>query len=426
MDYFHYKKGELYCEDVRICDIAEKFSTPAYIYSLKTLVRHFKVTSEAFGDIPHIVCYAAKANPRLAILKIAALCGAGCDVVSIGELKAAIMAGVSRNKIVFSGVGKTDEEIEVALKGRILFICAESIQELESISRIARKLRRAAPVAIRVNPDIDPGTHPYIATGLRTTKFGLDEGTAVEAFQKCHKDKWLNPIGISMHIGSQVETVAPYVAATRKIVDLYKYLWKQNIELKYIDVGGGWAAHFRHDNSLPHPDDYVSAMKGLFGGLPVTVIAEPGRALVGNAGILIMRVIAVKRGPTKTFCIVDAGMSDFLRPALYGAHHPIEPVKESSAPKTEYEVVGPVCENSDFLGKSVVIPAVNRGDLLSLFTAGAYGSTMSSNYNSRARATEVAVAGKKVILIRKRETFEDLIAGQNMAGINDRLVRGLQ
>ena len=426
MDYFHYKKGELYCEDVRICDIAEKFSTPAYIYSLKTLVRHFKVTSEAFGDIPHIVCYAAKANPRLAILKIAALCGAGCDVVSIGELKAAIMAGVSRNKIVFSGVGKTDEEIEVALKGRILFICAESIQELESISRIARKLRRAAPVAIRVNPDIDPGTHPYIATGLRTTKFGLDEGTAVEAFQKCHKDKWLNPIGISMHIGSQVETVAPYVAATRKIVDLYKYLWKQNIELKYIDVGGGWAAHFRHDNSLPHPDDYVSAMKGLFDGLPVTVIAEPGRALVGNAGILIMRVIAVKRGPTKTFCIVDAGMSDFLRPALYGAHHPIEPVKESSAPKTEYEVVGPVCENSDFLGKSVVIPAVNRGDLLSLFTAGAYGSTMSSNYNSRARATEVAVAGKKVILIRKRETFEDLIAGQNMAGINDRLVRGLQ
>jgi len=425
MDFFHYYKGELHCENVRVKDIVGKYSTPVFIYSLKTLVRHLQVTSGAFGDIPHLVCYAAKANPRLVILKVVALCGAGCDVVSIGELRAAIKAGISKKKIVFSGVGKTDEEIEAALRGGILLVCAESIAELESISRIARNLRKAAPVAVRVNPDIDPGTHPYIATGLKTTKFGLGEESAIEAFRMCHKDKWLNPIGISMHIGSQVESVTPYVAAARKIVDLFKYLGKQSINLKYIDVGGGWAAHFRHDNKLPHPDDYVSALKNLFRDLPVTVIAEPGRSLVGNAGILIMRVIAIKKGATKNFCIVDAGMNDFLRPALYGARHAIEPVKESTQPTHEYEVVGPVCENSDFLGKSVLLPKVQKGDLLCLFTAGAYGSTMSSNYNSRARAAEVAVAGKKIILVRKREEFEDLIAGQKTTGINDKLVRGL-
>ncbi len=425
MDFFHYKKGELYCEDIRVSDLAQKYSTPLFVYSLRTLVRHFRVTSEAFGEIPHIVCYAAKANSNLAILRIAALSGAGCDVVSEGELKAALAAGIKRDRIVFSGVGKTDSEIEAAIKAKILFICAESIEELKAIAKIAAKNRIVAPVAVRVNPDIDPGTHPYIATGLRETKFGLDEKTAREAYEFIKKSRWLDPVGISMHIGSQVESVKPYVAAAGKIVGLYKSLWKQNIRLKYIDIGGGWAAHFGAHGNLPNPDDYVSAVKDLFSGLPVTVIAEPGRSLVGNAGILLMRVIALKKTDVKNFCIVDTGMNDFLRPALYGADHRIWPVKFRQGGKATYDVVGPVCENTDCFAKGLELPIIKKGDLLCLFTAGAYGSAMSSNYNSRRRAAEVAVAGKKTILIRRRETFRDLTAGQSLAGISDKLVRGL-
>jgi diaminopimelate decarboxylase len=426
MDYFRYHNGELFCEDVPIREIADKYSTPLFIYSLKTLVRHFRVTQEAFGEIPHIVCYAAKANPNLAILKVAALSGAGCDVVSEGELRAALIAGIDSQKIVFSGVGKSEHEIEYAISSKILFLCAESFSELETIAQIGRRKRIVVPIAIRVNPDIDPGTHPYIATGLKKTKFGLDEKTAKAAYKFAKAEKWLNPIGISMHIGSQVESVKPYIAAAKKIVNLYKYLWKQSILLRYIDIGGGWAAHLRVNNRLPNPGDYVSAVKDLFSGLPVTVIAEPGRSLVGNAGILIMRTIATKKTNVKNFCIVDTGMNDFVRPSLYNAKHRIEPVQRRGGAKIEYDVVGPVCESGDFLGRAVELPKIYKGDLLCLFTAGAYGSTMSSNYNSRRRAAEVAVAGKKVILVKKRETFKDLIAGQNMTGIDDRLMRGIK
>jgi len=426
MDFFHYKNGELYCEEVPVKEIAEKYSTPLFIYSLKTLARHFEVTSRAFDNIPHIICYAAKANPNLAILRVAALCGAGCDVVSEGELRSALRAGINRNKIVFSGVGKTDAEIAAAIKAGILFICAESMQELKTIAMIARSLGKSARVAVRVNPDIDPGTHPYIATGLKETKFGMDERSSLKAYRFCRKNRWLEPIGISMHIGSQIETTRPYFEAATKIVELFKYLWKQNIRLKYIDIGGGWAAHFRHDNKLPSPEDYVSAVKDLFIGLPVTVIAEPGRSVVGNAGIFVMRVIAVKRNPGKSFCIVDGGMNDFIRPALYGARHTVEPVAPRKGRKGVFDVVGPVCENSDFFALGAKMPIIMKGDLVALFTAGAYGATMSSNYNSRRRAAEVAVAGKKIILVRKREKLADLISGQDMSGINDKLVRGLQ
>ncbi len=426
MDYFQYHNGELYCEDVSIREIADKYSTPLFIYSLKTLLRHFRVTQEAFGEIPHIICYAAKANPKLAILKVAAISGAGCDVVSQGELRAALMAGIEPQKIVFSGVGKSEQEIEYAISSKILFLCAESLAELETIAEIGRRKRIVVPIAIRVNPDIDPGTHPYIATGLKKTKFGLSEKTAKAAYKFAMKEKWLEPIGISMHIGSQVESVKPYIAAAGKVVNLYKYLWKQSIHLRYIDIGGGWAAHLRVNNRLPNPADYVSAVKDLFSGLPVTVIAEPGRSLVGNAGILIMRTIATKKTNVKNFCIVDAGMNDFVRPSLYNAKHRIEPVIRRGGAKVEYDVVGPVCESGDFLGRAVKLPKIYKGDLLCLFTAGAYGSAMSSNYNSRRRAAEVAVAGKKVILIKKRETFDDLIAGQSITGIDDRLVRGIK
>ncbi|HBZ02138.1 MAG TPA: diaminopimelate decarboxylase, partial [candidate division Zixibacteria bacterium] len=419
MDYFTYRKGELCCEDIPIRKIAEKYSTPLFIYSLKTLVRHFRVTSEAFGEIPHIICYAAKANPNLAILKVASLCGAGCDVVSEGELCAALTAGIKPERIVFSGVGKTEREIEYAVSSKILFLCAESLAELEMIAAVGKRRKTKVPVAIRVNPDIDPGTHPYIATGLKKTKFGLDEKTARRAYRFCKEHKWLEPVGISMHIGSQVESVKPYITAAKKIVEVYKYLWKQSIHLRYIDIGGGWAAHLRINNRLPGPNDYVSAVKDLFSGLPVTVIAEPGRSLVGNAGILIMRVISTKKTEVKDFCIVDAAMNDFVRPSLYGAKHRIDPVVRKSGAKVEYDIVGPVCESGDFLGRAVKLPKIYKGDLLCLFTAGAYGSAMSSNYNSRRRAAEVAVAGKKVILIKERETFDDLLAGQNKSGIDD-------
>jgi len=426
MDYFQYKRGHLYCEDVRVSDIVKKYSTPLYIYSLKTLVRHFKVTSQAFGNIPHIICYAAKANSNLAILRVAALCGAGADVVSGGELLLAGKAGIKSDRIVFSGVGKTDEEIDLAVRSKILFICAESFDEIETIAKIARRNRILAPVAVRVNPAIDPRTHPHIATGLRQTKFGLSENSAKKAYRICREDRWLNPVGISMHIGSQVETVKPYVDSTRKIVSLYKYLLKQNISLKYIDIGGGWAAQFERDSILPHPDDYVSAISDLFTNLPVTVVAEPGRSLVGNAGILIMKVIRTKKGPPRNFCIVDAGMNDFIRPVLYEASHRIEPIYRSSGGRmVAYDVVGPVCESSDFLAKSIRLPRMVKGDILALFTAGAYGRVMSSNYNGRLRAAEVAVAGGHVFSIRKREDFRDLVRGQRGGDISRKTIEDL-
>lgn len=425
MDYFNYKRGHLYCEDVRISDIVKKYSTPLYIYSLKTLVRHIKVTSQAFGNIPHITCYAAKANSNLAILKAAALCGAGADVVSGNELLLADKAGIKSDRIVFSGVGKTDEEIELAVRSKILFICAESLDEIETIAKIARRNRIVTPVAVRVNPAIDPRTHPHIATGLRQTKFGLDENNARKAYRICREERWLDPVGISMHIGSQVETVRPYVDSTRKIVNLYKYLLKQNISLKYIDIGGGWAAQFERDSVLPHPDDYVSAISDLFANLPVTVVAEPGRSLVGNAGILVMKVIRTKKGASRNFCIVDAGINDFIRPALYGANHRIEPIYYRSRRQVAYDVVGPVCENSDFLAKSIRLPRMVKGDILALFTAGAYGRVMSSNYNGRLGAAEVAVAGSNVFPIRTRENLRDLVRGQRAVNISRKIIEDL-
>jgi len=427
MDYFKYKYKELYCEDLKVSTLADKFSTPLYIYSLKTIVRHFRVTSEAFGDIPHLICYAAKANSNLAILKTAALCGAGCDVVSIGELKSALKAGIERRKIVFSGVGKTDDEIATAIKANILFICVESLQELETISKISSSIRKNVNIAVRVNPEIDPKTHPYIATGLKKTKFGLSEKETLIAYFLTQKMKYVHPVGISMHIGSQIEYVGPYSEATKKIIDIYRILAENGINLKYIDIGGGWAAHFgKHAQRLPHPENYVRATKRFFKNLPVTVLVEPGRSIVGNAGILVTRVIMSKKTHNKTYCVVDAGMNDFIRPVLYHGLHRIEPVIRQSRKIIKQDVVGPICENSDYFAKNLQLPLMHKGDLLAVFTAGAYGSVMSSNYNSRLRSAEVAVAGDKTILIKKRESYGDLERGQNSAGISISLVKSLE
>ncbi|MEE9553502.1 MAG: diaminopimelate decarboxylase [candidate division Zixibacteria bacterium] len=425
MDYFNYRDGQLYCEDVSVRDLAAEYSTPLYIYSLKTFVSHLNNLSIAFGDLPHIVCYAVKSNSNLALLKTAALCGVGADIVSGGELRLTIKAGIKKERIVFSGVGKTDDEIEQAIRTGILFICAESIAEIESIAKIARKLKIKAPVAVRVNPEIDPKTHPYIATGLKESKFGMTETEAKKAFKFCVGEKWLDPVGISMHIGSQLESIRPYVASVSKIIALYKYLWKQSIGLKYIDIGGGWAAHFDPALKLPYPQDYVSAVSELLRKLPATVVAEPGRSMIGNAGILVMKVIRTKKNRAKNYCIVDAGMNDFLRPPLYGAKHRIEPVVRSKGQKS-YDVVGPVCESSDFFAKSIRLPAQKSGDLLALFTAGAYGRVMGSNYNARIGAAEVAVAGNNVLVIRERESYKDLERGQRTGGISRKLIEGLE
>lgn len=426
MDFFHYSKGELYCEGMKASRLAGFYGTPLYIYSLKTFIRHFEVIKKAFGDKPHIICYAAKANSNLAILKTAGLLGGGADVVSGGELQLALKAGIKPEKIVYSGVGKTDEEIEFALNSKILFISAESLPELESIAGIAKRLKISAPVAIRVNPDIDPKTHPHIATGLKETKFGLSETDSKKAYNYIYSNKWLNPIGISMHIGSQVGYVRPYVDAARKIINLYKYLKRRSLPLKYIDIGGGWAAYFRPEDNIPEPDDYVSAMSGLFSDLKATIIVEPGRAIIGNAGILLMKVIAVKRNGGKNYCIVDAGMNDFIRPVLYNAKHRIEPVRKISGGKVLYDIVGPLCESGDFLARGVRLPKVEKGGYLALFTAGAYGSSMSSNYNTRMRPVEIAVAGEKVIVIREKDTFRDITRNQKLKGLTGGIIRGVK
>ncbi len=426
MDFFHYSKGELYCEGMKVSRLAGLFGTPLYVYSLKTFVRHFEVVKRAFGDKPHIICFAAKANPNLAILKTAGLLGGGADVVSGGELRLALRAGIKPEKIVYSGVGKTDDEIEFALNSKILFISAESMPELESIARIAKRLKITAPVSIRVNPDIDPRTHPHIATGLKQTKFGLSETESKKAYEFIHFNKRLNPVGISMHIGSQVGYVKPYVDAARKIINLYNYLKRENLPLKYIDIGGGWAAYFRPEDNIPEPDDYVSGMSNLFTDIKATIIAEPGRAIIGNAGILLMKVIAIKRNGGRNYCIVDAGMNDFIRPVLYNAKHRIEPVQRGSGKKVTYDIVGPLCESGDFLARDVRLPKVEKNDCLALFTAGAYGSSMASNYNSRLHPMEIAIAGEKVIIIRERDTFRDLIRNQKIRDLTGGIVDSIK
>jgi len=426
MDFFKFSRGQLYCEEVSVSRLARLYGTPLYVYSLKTFVRHFEVIGNAFGRIPHQICFAAKANPNLAILKLAGLLGGGADVVSGGELQLALKAGIKPDKIVFSGAGKSPDEIELALRSKILFIAAESLGELETIAKIAGKMKTIAPVSVRVNPDIDPRTHPHIATGLKETKFGLSESDSKKAYGFIKGNRWLDPVGISMHIGSQVRYVRPYIDAASKLLKLYRYLAGNNIPLKYIDIGGGWAAYFSPGDDIPRPDDYVSAISGMFSGIDATMIAEPGRSIIGNAGILVTRVVALKKNGGRNYCIVDAGMNDFIRPVLYNAHHRIEPLLKTAGRKLKYDVVGPVCESSDYLGKDIKLPAVKKNDYLALFTAGAYGSSMGSNYNSRFRPREIAVANKNILVIRERETLVDLLRNQMAKKVTGKVVADIK
>jgi len=411
MHHFHYRDGELHCEDVPLSRIAQEVGTPTYVYSNETLVRHFKAFDGAFENVPHLVCFSAKSNSNLAILRIFGSMGGGVDIVSGGELFRALKAGIPGKRIVYSGVGKTEEEMDQALEAGILMFNIESSQELEVLARRAARFGLRAPVAIRVNPDVDPQTHPYISTGLKKNKFGIEMEKALEDYRRAFTMDHVEVVGVDCHIGSQITRLEPFLDALERLRELVLALRSQGMDIRYLDLGGGLGITY-HEETPPHPIQYAQGVKELTKDLGCTLVLEPGRVLVGNAGILLTRVLYTKRGATKNFVIVDAGMNDLARPSLYGSYHRINPVDETLMFQEEItaDLVGPICESTDFLARDRRMPPFKRGDLLAVMSAGAYGFSMSSNYNSRPRAAEVLVKGSDFWVIRKRETYEDLIA----------------
>ncbi len=415
MHDFLYKNSEMFAEDVPVREIVEKVGTPVYIYSHKTLLRHYHAFKEAFNSYPNIICFALKANSNSTILKLLANEGSGADIVSGGELFLALKASIPAQKIVYAGVGKTEEEITYALKSRILMFNVESPDELAAIDKIAGKLGVKAPIAMRVNPDISASTHPYIATGLKKHKFGIPISKALEYYSLASKLNNIRILGIHKHIGSQITMVSPFVEALKKIILLAQDLKSQGIEIKYLNIGGGLGIPY-DDRTPPHPNDLARAILPLVKKHNFTIIIEPGRSIAGNAGILVTKVLYLKKQMRKKFVIVDAGMNDLIRPSLYEAYHNIQHVKKSTNPKVPVDVVGPICESGDFFAKDRKMSCPHQGDLLALMSAGAYGFSMSSNYNGRPKAAEVLVKGKDFFVIRKREKYEDLIKGVKIPG----------
>ncbi len=413
MHFFEYKNHQLHCEGIPIEQIAEKVGTPFYLYSYHTLVRHFTVFDKAFHGIPHLVCYSAKANSNLALLRLFINLGGGVDVVSGGELYRALKGGADPQKIVFSGVGKRVDEIEYALKMGILMFNVESSQELQVINEVAGRIGKKANIAIRVNPDIDPKTHPYISTGLKQNKFGIDILRAPMAYRLASQLPNLKIVGIDCHIGSQLIEVEPIIEALRKLKQLVGNLRKEGMEIQYLDLGGGLGITYE-DEEPPHPMEYASNIFEEIKGFGCTLILEPGRVIVGNAGILVSKVLYTKENEEKRFVIVDAGMNDLVRPSYYGSYHQILPVKEETREEIVADVVGPVCESSDFLAKGRKMPKVNPGELIAVMSAGAYGFSMSTNYNSRPRVAEVIVRDDQMFVIRRRENYEDLVRGEEI------------
>lgn len=413
MHFFQYRNHALYCEEVPVHVIAQEVDTPFYLYSCATMERHFRVFDSAFRSVPHLVCYSLKANSNIALIRIFERMGGGADVVSGGELFRALKAGVSPAKIVFSGVGKTSQEIEYALENQILMFNVESSQELAVIDKQAGEMGARAPVALRINPDVDPRTHPHIATGLRENKFGIDFGQALSLFELARHLRNLDILGIDCHIGSQLIEVGPFVEALKKLKNLIAVLEKQGIEIRHLDLGGGLGITYQHEVPPP-PSEYAQAILKEIEDLDVTLIFEPGRVIVGNAGILVTRVLYTKETSQKFFVIVDAGMNDFIRPSLYGSFQAILPVEKREGRQILADVVGPICESGDYLAKGRTIIEPKQGDLLAIMSAGAYGFSMASNYNSRPRVCEVLVRGDTPFTIRERETCEDLIRGERI------------
>ena len=414
MHDFHYRDGELHCEGVPLSRIAKELGTPCYIYSHATLVRHFRAVDEAFQDIPHIVAFAMKANSNLALLRLMASQGSGADIVSSGELYRALKAGMPKEKIVFAGVGKSRQEDRYALEQDILMFNVESSAELKMIDEVAAETGRRARVALRINPDIDPKTHPYISTGLKKSKFGISADRALEEYQLASSLRHVEVVGVHKHIGSQLTDVTPFVDALKKVLTLVEALKERGTEIRYINIGGGLGITYA-DEAPPHPREYAAAISPLVRDLNCVLIMEPGRVIVGNAGVLLTRVLYTKEGEGKRFVIVDAGMNDLIRPSLYSAYHDIRPVREPAEAKTAVvDVVGPVCESGDFLAKERALPLVQQSDLLAVMSAGAYSFVMASTYNSRPRPPEVMVKDREVHVIRARETYDDLVRGESI------------
>jgi diaminopimelate decarboxylase len=413
--FFSYKGNELYAEEVPVKALTEKYGTPLYVYSYKTVVRHYMAYDEAYGAFPHIICFALKANTNGSLLRIVAKNGGGADIVSGGELFRALRAGIPAEKIVYAGVGKTEAEIRFALRSNILMFNVESEDELREIDRIAGVMKKKAPVALRINPDIDPGTHPYISTGMREHKFGISIEDALEHYRLASGLKNVRVIGVQKHIGSQITEISPFVDAMKRMLILLDDLRVQGFGIRYLDIGGGLGIPYA-DEKPPVPADLAKELLPLLDGRDVTLIMEPGRSIVGNAGVLVTRALYVKKGVGKEFVIVDAGMNDLMRPSLYDAYHHIIPVVKKKRPRITADIVGPICESGDFLARGRKIERVARGEYLCVMSAGAYGMSMSSNYNSRPTVAEVLVNGRTHSLIRKRGTYVDLVRDEILPG----------
>ncbi len=413
MDHFDYRNGQLHAEEVPLAEIAERFGTPCYVYSRATIERHWRAFDTALGDHPHLICYAVKANSNLAVLNLMARMGSGFDIVSVGELERVLLAGGDPAKVVFSGVGKRADEMRRALEVGIHCFNVESAAELERLNEVAGELGRRAPVSLRVNPDVDANTHPYISTGLKENKFGIDIHAAEAVYARAAELAHIDPIGIDCHIGSQLTELSPFLAALERVLLLAGRLRDRGIDIRHLDLGGGLGIPYR-DEQPPLPADYADAVLGRLRDSDYQIILEPGRAIMGNAGVLLMRVEYLKDNGEHHFAIVDAAMNDNMRPALYQAWQAIVPVDaDAEGVSARYDIVGPICETGDFLGKGRTL-SLKPGDLLAMRSAGAYGFSMSSQYNSRPRAAEIMVDGDQVHLVRQRETIDQLVAGETL------------
>jgi len=417
MHDFVYKNGEMVCEKVSLARVAREAGTPCYVYSFKTLTEHLRKLQRALKELNPLICFSMKSNSNLALCKALVDHGAGLDIVSGGELYRALKIGADPRKIVFAGVGKSDEEIKAALRRKILFFNVESVPELERINRIAEQERRTPNIALRVNPNVESSTHHYIKTGIGTSKFGLDFETAVRLFDEKKKYSFIRFAGIHVHIGSQITEAAPFIRALRKTIDLIERLRKMGHSVEWLNIGGGLGIIYRKETPLT-PQQFARAVIPILKGRNLRIILEPGRFISGNAGVLLTKVEYIKETPARRFAIVDAGMGDLIRPSLYNAYHEILPVVRRPSSivhrPSVVDVVGPICESGDFLGKDRRLPRLQQGDLLAVMSAGAYGFTMASNYNSRPRPAEVMVKGNRFTVVRRRETYADLIRGEKI------------
>ena len=413
MHDFNFKNGELHCENVKVSAIAKKVGTPFYLYSYSTLADHFTKLQKAFAKVNPTICFAMKSNGNLAIIKSLIDLGAGIDIVSVGELKKALIAGADPKKIVFASVGKTEEEISFAIKTGILLFNVESEPELAEINRIAKKMKKTVQAALRINPDVPAPTHEYITTGSLKKKFGIDLRTTKQIFKSQKKYPNVKVNGVHIHIGSQITEGAPFVGALKKVVAFIEELKSEGVKIEYLDIGGGLGIIYKDENPQT-AQNYADKILPILEKTGLKIIMEPGRFIVGNAGIFVTEVVYVKDNGVKKFVIVDGGMNDLIRPMLYDAYHEIVPVKKTSASKVKVDVVGPICESGDFFAHDRLLPKVNKGDLLAIMSAGAYGYVMASNYNVRGRVPEVMVKGSKFEVVRERETFKDLMKGEKI------------